>query len=151
MTEEAQDGIGAQVDRFFWATAAVILAIGFVFRLPGLSSRSFWIDELYSEWFSSRSFAELWRDVPFYEPHPPVYYTLLKLWTFAFGNSELGLRSLSLIASMATILVVAVSGRLMRAGVTGTVSTASGERNFACLLKPAADSSWVLTAARLLN
>ncbi|MES2358963.1 MAG: hypothetical protein V4529_11590 [Gemmatimonadota bacterium] len=37
------------------------------------------------------------------------------------------------------------------AGVTGTVSTASGERNFACLLKPAADSSWILTAARLLN
>jgi hypothetical protein len=37
------------------------------------------------------------------------------------------------------------------AGVTGTVSTASGQRNFACLLKPAADSSWALTAARLLN
>lgn len=37
------------------------------------------------------------------------------------------------------------------AGVTGTVSTAAGERNFACLLKPAADSSWTLTAARLLN
>jgi len=37
------------------------------------------------------------------------------------------------------------------AGVTGTVSTPSGERNFACLLKPAADSSWTLTAARLLN
>jgi len=37
------------------------------------------------------------------------------------------------------------------AGVTGTVATASGQRNFACLLKPAADSSWDLTAARLLN
>lgn len=37
------------------------------------------------------------------------------------------------------------------AGVTGTVSTAAGQRNFACLLKPAADSSWTLTAARLLN
>lgn len=37
------------------------------------------------------------------------------------------------------------------AGVTGTVSTAAGERSFACLLKPAADSSWTLTAARLLN
>jgi hypothetical protein len=37
------------------------------------------------------------------------------------------------------------------AGVTGTVTTASGQRNFACLLKPTADSSWTLTAARLLN
>ena len=37
------------------------------------------------------------------------------------------------------------------AGVAGTVSTTSGQRNFACLLKLAADSSWTLTAARLLN
>lgn len=37
------------------------------------------------------------------------------------------------------------------AGVTGTVSTAGGQRNFACLLKPGADSGWTLTAARLLN
>jgi hypothetical protein len=37
------------------------------------------------------------------------------------------------------------------AGVTGTVATASGERNFACLLRPTADSSWTLTAARLLD
>lgn len=37
------------------------------------------------------------------------------------------------------------------AGVTGTVATTSGPRNFACLLKPFTDSSWTLTAARLLN
>ena len=37
------------------------------------------------------------------------------------------------------------------AGVAGTVTTAAGQRNFACLLKPEDDSSWTLTAARLLN
>ena len=37
------------------------------------------------------------------------------------------------------------------AGVTGVVSTTSGQRNFACVLKPATDSTWLLSAAQLLN
>ncbi|MEO6865919.1 MAG: hypothetical protein ABI229_10740 [Gemmatimonadaceae bacterium] len=37
------------------------------------------------------------------------------------------------------------------AGVTGVVSTGTGQRNFACILKPASDSTWILSAAQLLN
>jgi hypothetical protein len=121
-TGTATDKADALVARTFWVIVALILAIGLIFRLPGLGTRSLWIDELYSAWFSSRSFAELWRDVPLYEPHPPFYYTLLKLWRSVFGNSELGLRSLSLVASLATILVLAVSGRLIKAGPASQVA-----------------------------
>src|SRR5690348_9225277 len=91
-TEKAELGAETFIARHFWLIAAGILILGLIFRLPGLGDRSLWIDELYSQWFSSRSFAELWRDVPLYEPHPPVYYSLLKLWSSLFGNSELGLR-----------------------------------------------------------
>jgi mannosyltransferase len=119
VTEKTGDSFGSILDRFFAASVGLILMMGLLFRLPGLSSRSLWIDELYAEWFASRSFTELWRDVPFYEMHPPVYYTALKLWTGLFGNSELGLRSLSLVASMATILAVAISGRFMKASRLG--------------------------------
>jgi hypothetical protein len=118
-TEETGPKAETFAARFFWAIAALILLLGLLFRLPGLGDRSLWIDELYSQWFSSRSFAELWRDVPLFEPHPPVYYSLLKLWSSVFGNSELGLRSLSLVASLATILVTAMSGRLIKAGGMG--------------------------------
>jgi mannosyltransferase len=114
-----QNRIDALTERYFWALVALVVFVAFAFRLPGLDSRSLWIDELYSEWFSSRSFNELWRDVPLYETHPPIYYTLLKLWTLLFGNSELGLRSLSLVASLATVLLVAVSGRLVKAAWPG--------------------------------
>ena len=112
-------GTGVLAARHFWAIGGLIVAIGLIFRLPGLASRSLWIDELYTEWFASRSFTELWRDVPLYEPNPPTYYSLLKLWALLFGNSELGLRSLSLLASLATILVVATSGRFLKAGLAG--------------------------------
>lgn len=37
------------------------------------------------------------------------------------------------------------------AGVAGTVSTPAGQREFACLLTPAGDTTWNLSAARLLN
>lgn len=119
MTRGADDIPGKPADRFFGAVLVLILAVGLVFRLPGLANRSLWIDELYTEWFASRSFAELWGEVPFYETHPLAYYTLLKIWTGLFGNTELGLRSLSLVMSMATILAVGLFGKFVEAGRLG--------------------------------
>lgn len=37
------------------------------------------------------------------------------------------------------------------AAVAGMVATATGQRNFACILKPATDSTWLLSEARLIN
>lgn len=110
------DFFAARSVRSFWTLVFLILAVALALRLPGIATRSLWIDELYTEWFASRSFVELWTDVPDYETHPPFYYSLLRLWTFAFGNSELGLRSLSLLFSLATVLAIAVSGKLLQTG-----------------------------------
>lgn len=124
-------------ERHFWTIVGLILAVAVAFRLPGLATRSLWIDELFTEWFTARSFSELWTDVPQYETHPPFYYTLLKLWTLAFGNSELGLRSLSLVLSLATVLAVAVSGRLLgaewRGRAAGLVGAALLAVNYASI------------------
>jgi mannosyltransferase len=117
--KKSQDDIGAFSERHFWTIVALILVVALLFRLPGLATRSLWIDELFTEWFASRSFAELWSDVPQFETHPPFYYSVLRLWTFLFGNSELGLRSLSVVFSLATVLAVALAGRLLNAGWQG--------------------------------
>jgi mannosyltransferase len=98
---------------WFWLAALLVLMIGLGFRLPEIGARSLWIDELYSQWFASQSFVDLWRDAPQYETHPPVYYTLLKAWSGLFGDNEAGLRALSLVASLATIAAVAISGRFI--------------------------------------
>lgn len=37
------------------------------------------------------------------------------------------------------------------AAVTGVVATVTSPRKFACILQPASESTWVLSAARLLN
>jgi hypothetical protein len=54
--------------------ALVILAaaaIAVLLRFPGLGSRSLWLDEAYSAWFSGLGWSELWFDTPKYETHPP--------------------------------------------------------------------------------
>jgi hypothetical protein len=37
------------------------------------------------------------------------------------------------------------------AAVAGAVATSTGVRSFACVLKPATDSTWTISDARLLN
>ena len=89
-------------------------------RLIGIEWRPLWLDESYSAWFSSRSWHILWTEVPTYEPHPPFYYSLLKLWRDLFGGSALALRSFSLLLSAATVpVVMAASGELERLSPSG--------------------------------
>lgn len=95
-------------------TAIVIVAL--LFRLPTLVSRSVWMDEAYSYWFMSLSWADLWFKVPFYETHPPFYYSLLKLWTMFAGTSEAGMRSLSVLASLVTVALTGFAPRLLGLG-----------------------------------
>jgi uncharacterized membrane protein len=85
-------------------------------RLPTLSSRSLWLDETYSAWFSGVPLRALWTQVPLYETHPPFYYTLLKAWSALFGTGEAALRSLCVLASVLTVVLIPVCARAARLG-----------------------------------
>jgi hypothetical protein len=110
--------IALSVEHLFWPVCALIMLFGLILRLPDLS-RSLWLDETYSIWFASLPLHRLWTEVPLYETHPPFYYTLLKGWSAVFGTTEIALRSFSMLTSVMTILVVAISGRVLRAGAFG--------------------------------
>ncbi|WP_061171163.1 glycosyltransferase family 39 protein [Caballeronia hypogeia] len=102
--------------RTFWGICVVIFVVALGLRLITLQGRSLQMDEAYSVWFAARPWHELWHVVPLYEIHPPMYYSLLKVWIGWFGDSEVAVRVPSVIVSMATVLLVAVSGKLLRAG-----------------------------------
>jgi uncharacterized membrane protein len=112
------DVVSVGTDRRFWFAVGVIVLFGLAARLPTLT-RSLWLDEAYSVWFSLRSLHELWNVVPTYEGHPPLYYTILKGWTALVGTSEVALRAPSMLASLLTIGLVATSGRILKAGTIG--------------------------------
>ena len=69
--------------------AGLVLVAVFV-RWIGITHRELWLDEAYSAWFSDRSWIDLWTRVPTYEPHPPLYYSLLKLWKGLWGSGLTG-------------------------------------------------------------
>src|SRR5438874_4645484 len=102
--------------RLNWRVAPTWLVIGLTFlglalRLVHIGSRPLWLDEAYSQWFSARDWHYLWTIVPTYEPHPPFYYSILKIWRFAFGGGATALRGLSVLLGVATIPVMAAIAR----------------------------------------
>ena len=96
------------------------MVVALAFRVLGEIERPLWLDEAYSAWFSSRSWHVLWTEVPTYEPHPPFYYSLLKVWRALAGDSALALRSLSWLFAVAAIPVtIAAANEIERQRPTG--------------------------------
>ena len=91
--------------------AAALVAASLVLRAYGTLHDPLWLDEAYSAYAADKSFAFLWHVVPRYETHPPLYYSLLRLWTLAFGDSLLAMRALSIVCGLATLPVVVLAGR----------------------------------------
>jgi len=97
-----------------WRVSPVQLVLGLTLlalavRLVGLNWRPLWLDEAYSAWLSSRGWRELWTVVPTYEPHPPFYYSLLKLWRDLFGGSAVALRGFSVLFGVLTVPAIAAA------------------------------------------
>jgi len=87
----------------------LILALGL--RLVSLN-QSLWLDEATSAIVArDMSFGQILTQFSPGDFHPPLYYLLLKAWVDMFGSSELAVRSLSLLAGVATVFVVYLIGK----------------------------------------
>jgi hypothetical protein len=115
----------------------LVAAAGLRFR--GIEREGLWLDELYSlETSASRCYQDLHlpRDEVLDPPprlttlegappvarvwtsmdddqHPPLYFVLLRLWREALGSSDAAVRSLSVVASLAGIVLLFDVGRLL--------------------------------------
>ncbi|MFN8454367.1 MAG: glycosyltransferase family 39 protein [Anaerolineae bacterium] len=78
-------------------------------RFYNLSGPSLWADEGNSAAMAQHSFIEIAQRTAF-DIHPPLYYWLLKIWIAVVGDSEIGLRSLSVILGVGTVYLIAVLG-----------------------------------------
>lgn len=113
----------------------VLLALAV--RVIGLGLRPLWLDEGYSLYAIERSWHDLWAVVPTYETHPPFYYSVLKLWSTAFGTGAEALRSLSVLFSVATVPVtVAAAFELERQDPTGRPLLRAGIAGFLVACSP---------------
>lgn len=110
--------------RVFWVVAGLTL-LGAVLRFATLGLQAYHHDEIVTASRVLRvGFGHAMDAVGFSESAPPLYYALAWIWTQVTGTGEVGLRSLSALAGVATIPVAYFIGRELRGRRTGVLAAA---------------------------
>lgn len=86
-----------------WATLAVVLGAAALLRFLMLGRQSLWLDEFASWQFASLDLRHVLRSEP---TNPPLYYLLLHVWMKWLGASESAIRSLSIVPSLCSLLLI---------------------------------------------
>lgn len=100
----------------------LIIIIGFLLRLAAaLKYGQFWDDEMFSFFFSQKSWGESLR-FWLWETNPPLHLFLLKLWFYLLPAGEFSARFLSLIFGVATIPLIYLLGEKWQSKTIGLVA-----------------------------
>jgi len=104
-------------------TLLAILAVATLARVVGVTRWSLWLDEIYSASLRTQEPLAQLLYVP-YDPHPPLYFLLMRGWTAVWGTGPVAVRSLSVLLSVATVLGMFVLGRALFDVDTGLIAAA---------------------------
>jgi len=99
---------------------AGLTVLAAVLRFATLDRQSFWSDEAITVLLTRMDLGRMLDTIGDTESTPPVYYVVAWVWTRVFGDGEIGLRSLSALAGVATVPVTYAAGRTLlgaRAGI----------------------------------
>lgn len=110
--------------RAFWAVAGVT-ALGAALRFATLGAQSYHHDEVVTASRVLRvGFWQAMEAVGSSESAPPLYYAAAWVWTQVTGTGQVGLRSLSALAGVATIPVAYLIARELRGRRAGLLAAA---------------------------
>ncbi|WP_161625212.1 glycosyltransferase family 39 protein [Halosimplex carlsbadense] len=120
------DDVSERVDDFeSVALLGAVLVVALVVRLRALTAESLWMDEVYSITYATeRSTLAILTELPLEDPHPPLYYLLLRGWTAVFGASKVATRSLSVVFGVAAVGLLFALGRRLYDRETATIGAA---------------------------
>lgn len=114
---EPQERLG----RTGWIWIVGIVALAAAAMLPGIGSKSLWRDEGFSVSTSLRPWRSLLHLIRHHEANAALHSVALKAWS-VFGTSEGVLRTLSALAVLAAVPVVAVLGTKLAGRKVGIVA-----------------------------
>jgi 4-amino-4-deoxy-L-arabinose transferase-like glycosyltransferase len=110
--------------RVFWIVAG-LTALAAALRFATLGTQGYHHDEIVTASRILRGdFIHAMEAVGFSESAPPLYYALAWAWTQLAGTGEVGLRSLSALAGVATVPVAYLLGAELRGRRTGILAAA---------------------------
>ncbi len=81
----------------------LISIAGLLVRLYNVTAISLWHDEAFSALLIKYSWGEMVHRIGL-DVHPPMYYFFLRFWHYAFGDSLMSLRGMSIFFGVATII-----------------------------------------------
>ena len=98
-----------------------LLLLSFALRVYRLGDKSVWWDEGLATWAARQSLGEIaqWTAS---DVHPPLYFWLLHFWRWGSGDSEFGLRFLSVAFGVLTVAVTYRLGRTIDGPQTGLLT-----------------------------
>ena len=91
----------------------IILGIAIYLRMINIISEQLWHDEGGTIDYVNSSWEYMFKAVT-EEKNPILYYTILKLWIFLFGDSVFSCRLLSVIFSVLTVPVLFLLGKELK-------------------------------------
>ncbi len=103
-----------------WSLVWLLLA-GFALRIYRLGDKNVWWDEGLASWAARQSAAAMvhWTAT---DVHPPLYFWLLHLWRPLSGDTEFGLRLLSVFFGLLTIAATYLLGKQINGRATGLLA-----------------------------
>lgn len=114
-----------KMNKKFVQSLTLILCVAVFVVLTCLNiNGSIWFDESYTAYIIRGDFDEIWRMTAI-DVHPPLYYFFLKAWSLIFGNSVVGLRTMSVFfGAIAVILAFCLVKKLFGAKTAGIATLA---------------------------
>ena len=100
-----------------------IILTAVIVRLYNITYQSIWIDEAFSIHHAEKS---IWYVLSLNDSTPPLYYTILHLWIFLWGDSSLSVRILSAIFGVLSVYVIYLLASFMfnkRIGIYSSIIT----------------------------
>lgn len=77
----------------------LIMASGAILLFTGITNESLWYDESYTGALVKQSLADI-INITGGDNHPPLYYLILRIFTWIFGNTVFSLRAFSVIGAL---------------------------------------------------
>lgn len=115
----------AAAERSTELTLAALVVAAAALRFWRIGHQSFWYDESFTVMLlRHHSLGQVLGLLPRTELTPPLYYCLLWFWAHVFGYGEVGLRSLSAVAGVATVPVVFAAAAELVSRRAGLVAAA---------------------------
>ena len=99
----------------------ILLIVGTGLRIYHLAEYSLWTDEAHSWWLANLNNSNFFNAIRILGVHPPFYFGLLKSILLVSNENEIGLRTLSVLAGSASIILAMLIG-MQVGGVAGSLA-----------------------------